>query len=252
MDKKVGLIGGISSRELVLELKKTSKEVYMVGGRREEGGHDIADCFLHVDISEKELIANWFKENGVVNIVIGTGHRLAIDLAEYLEERGMITSINVKASKLTKNKTEFKKFLNERGYITPKYVEFNTSDIDIEIRIQTEIGVPCVLKSPTDVKSPQKTSTISELKEKLHQYIEGLDVVLVEEFVNGVDCTIPLIANYDNVKAILFSYYNKSKECSLEGFNSATDVRRVSSHMEKLVMSQSEQIVKDYCSSEEQ
>jgi carbamoylphosphate synthase large subunit len=243
--EKVGLVAGISGRELTLELKKLGKEVFLIGGREDEAGSREADYFLHIDLKNRNQIYEYLKINGIQYVVLGTGHEVAFNLASYLEKKGILTSIDVQASVLAKNKTKYKTLLEEKGYLTPKYIEILT---DKECHIDSVInyvGMPCVVKSPTDKQLPQKVNSELELENALDQMKKVNDDVLIEEFIDGVECTVPVVSNYIETKALLLSYYNKADRCNLSGFQKLKNNIRVNSDTEKNILKMAEDIVKN-------
>lgn len=243
--KKVGLVAGISGKELTTELKTLGVEVYLIGGRPDESGYDIADQFFCVDLKEKEDIAKYLKNNNVKYIVLGTGHKLAFDLARYLEAEGFIISVDTKASDIAKNKAEFKKKLESFGYLTPAFIQLDGNLTKID-DIISEVGIPCVVKCAVDSILPQKANTKAELEMAINELKEKNSQIIIEQFIDGVDCTIPVIANYDDIKPVIFSYYNKSKSCKLKGFDVLkTDEPRLEDEIENDVLEYSKNIIKD-------
>ena len=64
--------------------------------------------------------------------------------------------------------------------------------------------------------------------------------ILIEEYIIGTDITVPVLVSKDGATAIMVSYYSKSKECHLKGFN--TESRK------EISLSQvQEQKVRNYC-----
>jgi carbamoylphosphate synthase large subunit len=242
--EKVGLIAGISGRELTRELKKIGKIVYLIGGRPDEAGFDEADHFFCIDLRNREQIAKHLKDNGIEHVILGTGHELAFALAAYLEEKGVHTSVDVEASRAAKNKAEFKKLLEEKGYLTPRYMCLKDKEYALD-SIINYVGIPCVVKSPTDKQLPQKVNTKSELETLLSQNLKSGNEVLLEEFIDGIDCTIPVVANYLETKALLFSYYSKAESCHLNGFQKNVCKKRLNPEKEQEILKLSEEIIRE-------
>ena len=151
-------------------------------------------------------------------IILGTGHIVAIELAGYLERHGVLTSNNYEASILAKDKIRYKRELRKLGLNTPKFACF-TGHGETELQTALEqVGLPCVVKSSIDRLLPQKCNTEAELRTAFDEVGATDSEILVEEFVDGVDCTIPYLNDMETVTPLMFSYYSKAESCSLKGF----------------------------------
>ena len=101
----------------------------------------------------------------------------------------------------------------------------------------------CVVKSPTDKQLPQKVNSELELENALDQMKKVNDDVLIEEFIDGVECTVPVVSNYIETKALLLSYYNKADRCTHLVFKTQNNIR-VNSDTEN-ILKMAEDIVKN-------
>ena len=221
MKKCIGLIAGHSGDSLTDKLKSKGYEVALVGGRKNEPGMDKANFTLVEDLSNHQKIARFFIEHGVDKVVVGTGHSKAIDIVEYLDDRGFITNINYSESLLAKDKVKFKNELISIKIKTPKFMSIDVDEhISIE-KIVGEIKTPCVIKSATDAVQPQKVDTIPELKQAIEDVKDTNTVVLVEEYIKGNDCTVAVVSDGENVRGLGVTYYSKAKEYKLKGFKEA-------------------------------
>lgn len=216
----IGLIAGISGEILTQKLHDRGYQVAMIAGMQNESGTDIADYVLIEDLRNKESIKKFLQEKGVEGVVIGTGHILALQLAEYLAENGFQLSNDVKASLVAKDKTLYKRLLQEKGFKTPKYIHIETIDNVPQIEeVVNYIGLPCVVKSTIDKKLPQRANTEEELKDAISE-LKGIESpILLEQYVEGIDTTVPVIVKGNAAEAIIVSYYSKARACHLKGFD---------------------------------
>jgi len=213
----IGLIAGGSGHTLTEELQKAGYTVALAGGVAEERGMDIADYTLVCDLRDTDTIIHFLKEKKVNKIILGTGHRFAFELAEKCEEEGLVASVDAAISKLFKDKIKYKQNLVKNNLPTPLFYAAGTIN-KIDDIINT-VGLPCVIKSPVDKSLPQKVNTREELNNALQEVLSKEEIALAEEFITGVDITIPVTANYENIKALFVSYYSKAKEVKLKGFD---------------------------------
>lgn len=221
MKKCIGLIAGISGDSLTDKLKNKGYSVALVGGRENEPGMNNADCILVEDLSNHKKIANFFMEQGVDKIIIGTGHSKAIDLVEYLHNSGLITNINNSKSLLAKDKIRFKKELINIKVKTPKFMSISVADHTPIQAIIDSINLPCVIKSTTDAVQPQKVNNTSELLAAIESVKATNTIVLVEEYIKGNDCTVAVVSDGEQIISLGVTYYSKAKEYKLKGFDGA-------------------------------
>lgn len=214
----IGVIAGISGEVITKELQKLGKKAVLICGKENESGADIADDVLVADLKEKEKIARYLSNAGVCNILLGTGHILAFELGQYLHEQGFKLSVDIEASLRAKDKIAYKEDLQKQGFDTPAYhilPEEGTYDAE---QIIKKVGLPCVVKSSIDKLYPQ----LVDKKEGLIKAVEEVRAkdspILLEEYICGIDCTVPVLCNKKECKAVLVSYYSKAKECKLKGF----------------------------------
>lgn len=240
----IGLIAGISGEILTDKLHEKGFKVALVAGKLGESGLDKADFTLVSDLRDYNAVGEFFGEKNVKFIVIGTGHILALKLAEYLVGHGLMTSIDPKISLVGKNKTEYKKLLRSKGICTPEFMEVLPEDEVPSIStIVSIVGMPCVIKSSIDMQLPLKANNEEEITDAINVLREKGSPILFERFVKGVDTTVPVIVHKDgSAEALMVSYYCKSKECNLKGFNSEK-----SSDFETRLDNSTEQKLKRYC-----
>lgn len=215
--EKIAVIAGISGEAITKELQKINKKVFLICGKENESGADIADDLLVIDLSLKDKIKTYLNLNNIDKVILATGHILAFELCKYLEDNKILISVDTQASLIAKDKTIYKNLLKEKSFLTPRYIEISqNSDFQMN-RIMEKISLPCVVKSSIDKLAPQLANNEHELKQAIEE-VQVLSSVLLEEYIVGVDCTIPVVCNYKEVNALLVSYYSKAKECNLKGF----------------------------------
>lgn len=231
----VGVIAGISGAAITSALHKKGISVVLLIGCQGESGADLAEHLIVTDLSNKEFIFKELKRYGVTHIVMGTGHVVAIELAGYLESKQMVLSIDYQSSMLAKDKILYKKVLQSVGLSTPSFIQIEKYEDGTINEVLSKVSLPVVVKSSIDRILPQKCSTMQELQSALQEVLKTNSQALVEEFIDGVDCTIPYVSNYNNVSPVLFSYYSKSASCHLKGFGDAVEIRRFSREKEKQI-----------------
>ncbi|MCR2046764.1 ATP-grasp domain-containing protein [Acetatifactor muris] len=237
----IGLIAGISGEILTEKLHKKGKRVALIEGKPGESGEETADFVCRADLRQVDKIDSFFKEMGVKKVVIGTGHILALELSRDLDERGYLLSNDPAASLLAKDKIRYKEALMAQGINTPKFIRISPrEEMPDTQKIIDYLGLPCVVKSPVDKVLPQKANNVDELDAAILEILGKDSTVLVEEFVRGVDVTVPVLVKKTGAEAIIVSYYSKAQECHLKGFTS-NDSRRES------LTPEMETEVKKYC-----
>ena len=246
MEKKecIAIIAGISGEVIVKELKKLNYNTFVISGRKEDSGMNISDRNFVVDLREKELIYNELVKNSIDKVILGTGHILAFELVDFLSKKGIKVSVNPKSSLIAKDKFAYKEELVKNGILTPKYMEIALNEKYNIQEILDKIGYPCVVKSTIDTTYPKKANT----KEELERHIEAIrktnSPILVEQFIEGIDTTVPVYSNPKETKAILVSYYSKADACKLEGFGNDLIKEILSKETEKKLLRFSEDVIR--------
>lgn len=242
MSSVVGLIAGISGEALAREIKKRNHKVAIIGGKSSESGMDIADFVLVTDLDNHQEILNFLIKHDINKVIFGTGHIKAFYLAEYLHSKQIKISIDPKISLVAKDKFLYKELLISLGFTTPKQF-FIKSNEKFDIRkVSGYVDLPCVIKSTTEACYPKKINKYSEMEDAVKN-IQNLGTdILLEDYIEGVDTTIPFISNYDNVKAVMVSYYSKAKECKLKGFDKFFNVK-LDKKTEEELLRYSEEVV---------
>ncbi len=113
------------------------------------------------------------------------------------------TGPSVEASAICMNKIKTKEILAYSGIPTPKFMTLRAQDCEdlqaVAQNLLQTIGLPMVLKSPREGSSigvvivKEATAIVSAIQEV---FSYG-DLLLAEEFVDGVELTLPILGNQD-------------------------------------------------------
>lgn len=241
MSKIIGLIGGASGKDLTKQLHEKGYRVALVAGKNGELGTDIADYVLTIDLQNVDTIRSFFHDLNVKHLILGTGHRYAFKLAEELEKDGITPNVNVKASLIAKVKNDYRDLICEKGFLSPAYFTIPNKDEMPDIKmIEEKVGFPCVVKAAIDTMYPQKANTEVELKAAIEEILNSGSPVLIEQFIKGIDITVPVSVVNSKAKAYAVCYYSKAEECDLKGFTHEE-------YMKKHLSKEDEIKVLDYC-----
>ena len=238
----IGLIAGKSGDSLTEELQKKGYKVALVIGKEKEPGYNIADKLLLTDLTNVEKIYNFFKENNIKKVFIGTGHYLIRDIIKFLENNKIISTIKLKDIDLCKDKIYFKKEIKKYGYLTPNFLVINNKEELFESI--KKIKFPIVMKSPIDKVQPEKIDNVERLIEHANEILSLGSQVMLEEFIIGNDCTVA-VKSFDGITQDLgVIYYSKAKEYKLKGFTSAKS-EKMPLEKEKTILKIANNLVKD-------
>ena len=241
MSKIIGLVGGASGKDLTEWLHKMGHEVALVAGKNGELGTDVADYVLTTDLRNIKTIKSFFEDLDVKHLIVGTGHRFAFALAEELEKCGIMPNVNIRASLVGKVKNDYKDLVLEKGFLSPAYYTILSNEGVPDMKsIVEKVGLPCVVKASVDTMYPQKASSEEELKQAINEVLQSGSPVIVEQFIKGIDITVPVSVANGNAKAYAVCYYSKAEDCDLKGFSHEEFVKEhLSADDEKTVL--------DYC-----
>jgi formate-dependent phosphoribosylglycinamide formyltransferase (GAR transformylase) len=241
MEKILGLIAGTSGDSLTYQFQKRGYKVALVCGKKGEPGYDSADFKLVCDLSDSSSILDFFSKLGIKTAIFGTGHYKAIELLPLLKKASIKTNLEESTFNLVKDKIKFKELLVKHKILTPQFFVFRS--IDEFHDNQKIISFPCVVKSSTDLIQPAKVFDKDRLKELVSMILEKGSDVLVEEYIDGSDCTVAVSNDGVIIKDYGVIYYCKAKEYRLEGFDGA-NANQLSSTIEKLVCELSNELVR--------
>ncbi len=215
----IGLIAGSSGDSLTIELQKAGYKVALVCGKANEPGSELANYRLISDLSDSDTIIDFLLRLGVKKVIFGTGHFKAISLLPELSKNNIRTNLEERTFNLVKDKVKFKKLIENSKILTPKYFTFYTREE--VLNSLNEIAFPCVVKSPIDLIQPVKVFHESRLLELVDLLESKGSEILVEEYIEGSDCTVAVSNDGDAIVDYGIIYYCKAKEYRLEGFEGA-------------------------------
>lgn len=245
IDEYIGVVAGKSGDSIVKELHQWGFKTAIVCGKENEHGYDDSEKKYVCDLSEKALIYQFFVSNGIDKVLFGTGHILAIELAEYLEERNFCINISPKISLLCNDKYRLKEVVECAGFDTPAFttIYYNDNLNDKLCGIKREIGFPCVIKSIRDVATPRLVFDKIDFLDGVKELFKHEESILVEQYIQGKDCT-SVVLNSDNQTSCLLSIpWSKSTDDKLKGFPQ-TKVQYLSQNEKKSAQKITEEIVK--------
>lgn len=219
MNNTIGLIAGTSGDSLSNHFKRLGYKVALVTGSYNEPGSDIADFLLVTDLDNRQVILDFFASNNVGFVILGTGHYKAIQLLPLLEKANLQTNLNLEKFKLVKDKLAFKDHIAKKGFLTPAY--FSIHDKEQFLSLIGQFKYPCVVKSAVDVVQPAKINDYQRLEQLVFEILEKSSSVLIEEYIDGSDCTVAVTNVGLDINNYGVIYYSKAKEYSLEGFINA-------------------------------
>lgn len=244
--KTIGIIAGISGKVITKEVQKCGYKALVISGRANDAGMDIADISLVEDLRNKEIILAALKRYKVEAIILGTGHILAFELVKYLQDNGIKISVDPVKSLIAKDKHAYKRELEKYGFLTPKFAELTHDENAKEVLTKhlENIGLPCVIKSTIDTMYPQKANTGDEYFAYINEVQSTGSPVLIEQYVAGIDTTVPVASSGVAAKAIMVSYYSKAKSCKLKGFEDISTENRLPAEVEEKLKSYAEEVTK--------
>ena len=240
----IAVIAGISGEVIVKELHKLGYKTFVISGRKEDSGMNISDKSLVVDLREKDFICDELVKNNINKVILGTGHVLAFKLIDFLAEKGIKVSVNPKSSLIAKDKFDYKEELVKNEILTPKYIEIALDEKYNIQKILDKVGCPCVVKSTIDTIYPKKANTKEELEKHIEAIRKTNSPIVIEQFIEGIDTTVPVYSNPKETKAILVSYYSKADACKLEGFGNDLIKEKLSKEVEEKLLRFSEDVIK--------
>lgn len=236
MNKCIGVIAGKSGDAITSELHKSGYEVAIICGKENENGTATADYVLIEDLREHEKIMTFFNEHNVKHVILGTGHRFAIELGVFLTTNGFELNVDLDVVKFCKNKYITKQYLEKCGLNTPHSLLINKHYFNEEIRKKVNMfSLPVVLKSITDVKEPQLINDPQKLYDEIDALFVLEDEVMIEEYIKGSDCTVVVCVDGNDVSLAECIYYSKGKEDQLIGFDESI-AYKLDKNVENLVV----------------
>jgi len=244
MNKRIGLIAGKSSETLTKAIQSRGYQVVLLCGKESDPGFLVADFSkaMFFSISDKDVnyqeAVTFFKNHQIDGLILGTGIWFALEIANRLYDEGIPISHSPKHLKLFKDKNATKKIFKEEGFpIIESQILFN--------RYVPSISLPFVVKSNIDLfpvflchSHEDYIRFVSKLSDNVLK-----NGILIEEYVEGNDCTVPVFCDHLRVFAPQIIYWSKQKNYKLEGFSDLKDylisesaASKVTQICEKLVL----------------
>ncbi|MGF3114056.1 ATP-grasp domain-containing protein [Facklamia sp. P12937] len=245
MENIIGLIAGSSGDSLIDRLHFKGYKVALIAGKKGEPGSDKADYLLETDLSNSNKIINFFNRLNVKKVLIGTGHIKALELVGN-RDFNFITNINLNRSMLAKDKLKFKKEILAHNIYTPKFFSFDNiqSLINKTEDVLYELKFPLVVKPNKDIVLPVKVNNIENMYDSAKLCLQSNNKIIVEEYIEGNDCTVPIYYNLkDSPKSLGVVYYSKAKEYKLNGFSEAKS-EKMSPEIEQRIQDMALKVVK--------
>lgn len=196
---KIAIIGGSSGDALVESCRNMGHYSIMFCGRETDRGYGTGDENYLIDLSETEKIVNIIREKADC-LLLGTGHAYAHKIAKVLYDENFIVSINPYKAEYGKNKILAYEFIRSNGYKTPDYLVI--SDVEQFNSVKSSIKLPCVVKSENDAVRTAKANDENQLKALVEENLKTKNKVIVEQFIDGIEYTIPVISDGENFIAL--------------------------------------------------
>lgn len=196
-EKVLVLMGGIST-EREISLKSGTAVAKALG----EAGYEVET----LDINQNNVSEIAKINPDVVYIALHGKYGEDGCIQGMLEWMGIpYTGPGVSASAICMDKALTKKVLVQSGIPTPKSLEYTKAectDVDgIKKELVEKLGIPVVLKSPCQGSSigvviVRDEASVAEAIEEVFKY--G-DIMLAEQFVSGVELSVPVVGNENPV-----------------------------------------------------
>lgn len=220
---RIGLVAGKSGETIIKEIQKKNHDVVLLCGNKNDSGVKFANEVLVLDfnLSNTEeyvkIAYDYFIKQKIDAFVLGTGTWFAFEIAEMLLKSGIQISHNIDVSRVYKNKLNTKVEFEKFNYNTPSYNY--TKKIDAQF--VNSIDYPKVVKSNIDLFPVFLCKTKERLLQLADEYPSNIieQGVLIEEYIEGNDITIPIVATRDSVRALGVFYWSKQHNYKLEGFD---------------------------------
>lgn len=196
----VGIIGGQSGEILAKTAKKRGLKTVLIAGKDTEAGTKIADESYVIDLKNKEEIVNLLMEK-VDCVCMGTGHKFAHAIAKELFDKGMPISIEPYNAEIGKNKMKAYEKFKELGYKVPGHRIIKAGTL-IDEKLMDGIKLPVVVKSISDEVKTSKAVNKDQLRSLLVKNMEKNSDVIVDEFIDGLNATIPVVSDGEKIEGL--------------------------------------------------
>lgn len=207
--RKIFILGGSSLQlDLILEAKKMFFYTIVLDMDLDCIGAKWCDEFLHIDISNKELVLEKAQEYAIEFILTSSTELGNVTACFVGEKLGLNTNSYLTALNTT-NKIFMKKILNEYKLPTAKYTVLNKNEKNVWNTF------PCIIK-PSDSSAGRGLSYCTNQNElnialpKASMYSATNDV-LIEEYIEGKQFSIETISSNGQHQILAINYESIKK-----------------------------------------
>lgn len=158
----------------------------------------LAEATLVADVRDKEANLSFARAQGA-DAVVTDQSDIAVPTVAYVCEQLGLPGIGHDAAELFTNKARMRAFCRDQGLPTPRF--HLCRDLDEARHRSTDIGYPCVIKPPASQASRGVAKVLGAdalepaFAEAVRHSPDGM--VLLEEFIGGVELTVEGIKNYE-------------------------------------------------------
>ena len=191
MDKILFIGAGLYQLPGIIKAKEMGLAVVAVDGDINAPGFKFADMPLVIDVKDIERcikIARDHQVDGVMTIASD----IAVPTVAAVAEKLKLPGISSEVAKIATNKALMRKRFAEKGLPSPKFrTSTNLQGVRNSIQI---LGLPVVIK-PIDNAGSRGVSKISSIMEIENAFLHAFEnsregEVIIEEFMEGIECTI--------------------------------------------------------------
>jgi biotin carboxylase len=210
MDKILFIGAGLYQLPGIIKAKEMGLAVIAVDGDINAPGFKLADMPLVIDVKDIERcikIARDHQVDGVMTIASD----IAVPTVAAVAEKLKLPGISSEVAEIATNKALMRKRFAEKGLPSPK---FRTSTNLQEVRNSIQIlGLPVVIK-PIDNAGSRGVSKISSIMEIEKAFLHAFEnsrkgEVIIEEFMEGIECTIEGMTYEDKTEILAISQKKK-------------------------------------------
>jgi predicted ATP-grasp superfamily ATP-dependent carboligase len=226
---KIALLASNSSGTLTKELQRRGNEVVLLCGKDSDPGVPLADHSRAIYFDSRSTAtdyrdaAGWILDNAVDGLILGSGTVHSIEIARLCAIAGVPLSHSIDHVLLFKNKWKTKRLLRQHEMRTPDACMIS----DENKELPRDLCFPVVVKSNLDLFG---VSLVHE-RETLRQYLRQQSVgvlragVLLEKFIDGNDCTVPVFLSGRHSYCGPVVYWSKQLNYALPGFTGLKPTR---------------------------
>ncbi len=195
--KKIAIIGASDFQNpLILKAKELGYETHVFAWECGDIGETTADHFYPISIREKDQILEECRKinpDGICSI----GSDLAVSTVNYVARELGLTANSERSDRVSTDKYEMRKAMEQAGIRTPKYIKVTDLDEETIHQIRS-FSFPIIVK-PTD-RSGSRAVTKLDSEEGLQEAVEAAiaqsfdHAAIVEEFLQGKEYSCECIS----------------------------------------------------------